>query len=290
MNIRNTQRSSWPDDLRDSRFASTIRTDSPEGCRIGLIGLPDDTGVRLNGGRPGAALGPHAVRAALAKYGARDTVDLPAVFDAGDVKPGETLDETHRRVTEATTDLLDAGLLPVAIGGGHDLTYPFVRSVAQKADGPLVGVYFDAHLDVREETGSGMSFRKLVDECGVKELHIHGLDPLSNSAEHMRWFTSHGGRMDPFGPDEEWPRGEIFVSFDMDVIDQAFAPGVSAMNPAGWSPTLACRWAHASGRCPRVRCFDLMEISPPLDETGRTARLGARLLLEFFRGVAERTT
>ena len=82
------------------------------------------------------------------------------------MKPGRTLEATHRRVTAATTALLDAGLFPIAIGGGHDLTFPFVRAIAAEHSG-LAGVYFDAHLDVRETRGSGMPFRRLVEDCGV---------------------------------------------------------------------------------------------------------------------------
>jgi len=255
-----------------------------------MIGAPDDTGIVMNGGRAGAAGGPTALRAALVGYGSAEAcgVAWPAVFDAGDVTPGSSLEETHTRVSEAAGDLLDAGLLPVMIGGGHDLTFPFVRAVCERVNEPMVGVYLDAHLDVRKEEGSGMPFRRLVERCGVSELHVHGLDALAVSAEYMGWFQANGGRVDPFGPEEGWPSGELFVSFDLDVIDQAYAPGVSAMNPCGWSPELACRWARAAGRCPRVRCFDLMELSPPHDERGRTARLGARLLLEFVRGVSER--
>src|SRR5687767_8945741 len=58
---------SWPADLPPTRFAAQIRTDSAEGCAIALLGLPDDLGVRLNGGRPGAAEGPTAFLAALAR-------------------------------------------------------------------------------------------------------------------------------------------------------------------------------------------------------------------------------
>lgn len=267
-----------------------IRTDSPDGCSVGLLGLPDDTGISMNNGRPGASGGPDAFRAALAVYGAGESIGppWPAVFDAGDVSPGGSLDETHARVTEAAESLLGAGLLPVAIGGGHDLTYPFVRALCRHSEAPPVGVYFDAHLDVRPEPGSGMVFRSLIESCGVKELHVYGLDPNSNSAEHCRWFSSHGGRSDPLGPEHEWPDGDLFVSFDLDVIDQAYAPGVSAMNPNGWNPETACRWARAAGRCDRVRCFDIMELSPPHDENGRTARLAARIFLEFLRGYTER--
>jgi arginase family enzyme len=294
MVIRNVQRGAWPEGVRASRAASLFRCNSPEGCAVGLLGLPDDTGVRLNGGRPGAAEGPGAFRAALARYGAAEACfgRWPGVFDAGDVVPGGSLGETHTRVTEAATDLLEAGLIPVAIGGGHDLTFPFVRAVAARCPAPLIGVYFDAHLDVREEEGSGMPFRRLVERCGVRELHVHGLDAMSNTGEHLAWFQAHGGRVDPFGPGDEWPSGDLFVSLDLDVIDQAYAPGVSAMNPCGWTPETACRWARSAGRCERVRCFDLMELSPPNDapagRDGRTARLAARLFLEFLRGVSER--
>ena len=62
----------WPEAIPASRFASLIRRASPEGCRIGLIGLADDLGVRLNNGRPGAREGPRAFRAALARYGVAD--------------------------------------------------------------------------------------------------------------------------------------------------------------------------------------------------------------------------
>jgi len=280
-----------------SRMAARIRTDSPDGCAVALLGVPDDTGVELNSGRLGAAEGPGAFRAALARYGTSEPSGRrwPVVFDAGDLEIGDTLKETHQRLTAATGELLDAGLLPVMIGGGHDLTYPFVRALANRSDEPLTGVYFDAHLDVRAKPGSGMPFRSLIDWCGVEALYVHGLDPFANSAEHVRWFEGHGGRGaggEVFGPDDPWPAGDLFVSFDLDVIDQAFAPGVSAMNPCGWDSSTACAWARAAGRCERVRCFDIMELSPPHDsppgDGGRTARLAARLFLEFLSGFTER--
>jgi formimidoylglutamase len=291
MAIPHTQPGVWTDAIPASRFAAGIRRDTPEGCRVALLGIPDDTGVRLNQGRPGAAEGPSAVRAALARYGVAEPSGFawPRVFDAGDVRPaGDDLAETHRRVTEATSVLLDRGLFPIAIGGGHDLTFPFVRAVAAHAGGPLQMVYFDPHLDVRDETGSGMPFRRLAESGSVDALTIHGFQPFANAAEHVRWFHAHGGRISDMTPDDPWPDRDTAVSLDMDVIDQAFAPGVSAMNPCGWSPDLAARWVAAAGRNPRVRCFDMMELSPPNDPSGRTARLAAHLLLTFLRAFAER--
>lgn len=280
----------WPADLSRARFASTFRTDNSDGCQIALLGIPDDRGVWMNNGRPGAAHGPAAFREALCRYGAAEPAagKLPRVFDAGNVEVSDSLEETHRRVTAVTGALLDAGLFPVAIGGGHDLTYPFVRAVAARFPKP-VGVYFDAHLDVRETTGSGMPFRRLVEDCGVKQLHLHGFRPLVNSREHFGWFATHGGVTHPDRAKVALPRAKhLFVSFDLDVLDAAQAPGVSALNPSGWSVADAERWVRACGANRTVRCFDLMELNPAHDVDGRTARVAAHLFLTFLLGFAKR--
>lgn len=288
--LPNTSAPPWPGDTPAGRFASTIRTDSAAGCTIALLGLPDDMGVRLNNGRTGAAGGPKAFRAALSRYGVADSAAgyLPLVYDAGDVMPTGSLEKTHERVSEATTALLDRGLFPIAIGGGHDLTYPFVRAVAGKYP-KLAGVYFDAHLDVRETAGSGMPFRRLVEDCGVSALHLHGFRPLVNSLEHLDWFRAHGGRTHPENARVALPKAKnLFVSFDLDVLDAAHAPGVSALNPAGWNVREAEAWVRACGADKRVRSFDLMELNPAHDPDGRTARVAAHLFLTFLQGFAQR--
>jgi arginase family enzyme len=286
MTIPFVQPGVWPD-IGPRAFASRIgRHDR---ARIAILGIPDDAGVRMNHGTPGAAHGPTAFRAALAKYGAADPHgwSWPSVVDVGDVIPADDLHETHNRVTSAAGELLDRGLIPVAIGGGHDLTFPFVRAAAERG-GPMAGIYLDAHLDVRPEDGSGMPFRRLIEVCGVERLDVVGFSPLVNSAEHVRWFTGHGGHIDAIAPESDWVGSRLFVSIDLDSIDAAQAPGVSARNPSGLSVAEASRWALAAGRCQRVACFDLMELCPPNDEHGRTARVAAHLFLCFLRGAAER--
>lgn len=290
MRIPHTLPGQWPADVAAGRFAATIKRVSLLGCQIALVGLADDTGVRLNRGRPGAKDGPRAFRAALARYGVATPASgaLPRVFDAGDVQPGRTLEETHARVSAAVAAILNAGLLPVAIGGGHDLTYPFVRAVAARHP-RMEGVYFDAHLDVRENRGSGMSFRRLVTECGIRALHLHGYRPLVNSLEHFQAFRTLGGRIYPDGHPARLPRARaLFASLDLDVIDAAHAPGVSAPNPAGWTVNETAAWVRACGASTSVRCFDLMELNPAHDDDGRTARVAAHLFLSFLQGYTER--
>ena len=298
----------YPADIPAARFAAHVQVALPIECRVASLGLPDDTGVVLNHGRPGAREGPRAFREALARYGVAQPQGFawPRVFDAGDVEPasGHTeaaLLETHRRVTEATNALLDLGLFPIAIGGGHDLTLPFVRAVAARHE-PLAGIYFDAHLDVRESIGSGMPFRRLVEECGVGPLLVAGFNPLVNSREHVTWFIENGGEI----ADDDWAealdledaesRGpsllaplagasNLFASFDMDCLDAAFAPGVSALNPAGVGVRSAARAVFMVASDPRLRCMDFMELCPAHDEQGRTARVAAHLFLHAMMGL-----
>jgi len=223
------------------------------GRRVAIMGLADDTGVGLNGGRVGAREGPAAFRAALARYGHAVPMDfpsrglsLPEVFDAGDIVPADSLEQTHDRVTTVALALLNAGFLPVGIGGGHDLTFPLVRALLQfhashdQRDWPPPnGVYVDPHLDVRPEPGSGMAFRALLEQTGLKSLVNIGANPLVNSAEHYGWFIEHGGRVEPLpAPDgdlEEGPSGDgdaltrlmedaWFVSLDLDALDASVAP------------------------------------------------------------------
>ncbi len=299
----------WPD-RRPGRFAASIvcntleLADDPSlqaevaKCRVGLIGLADDTGVAMNNGRTGAARGPHAFRAAMARYGvaspmaaAPGRAAYPRVFDAGDIIIGQDLHETHDRVTAAVGALVQRGMFPIAIGGGHDLTFPFVRAVAQ-AVGPMKGLYFDAHLDVRAEAGSGMPFRALVEGRFVTQLSIWGIDPFVNTEDHAAWFSANGGVFlppdHPIGPVPGHPAQPSFVSLDLDVLEVAAAPGVSAINPCGAPASVIGAWIDAVSRDQSVRCFDIMELNPDFDIDGRTARLAAHLFLRFLRGLADR--
>jgi len=285
--------------MSPARFASTIQTDAPDGCSIALLGLPDDLGVRLNNGRPGAKDGPKAIRDALSKYGVTEQIlcDLPRVFDAGDVIPAEgddsrALVQTHDRVSASAETLACAGMLVIGLGGGHDLTYALARGVWRAHEKQrMPGIYFDAHLDVRDTPGSGMSFRKMLDEEIASNLRIIGFNPLVNLREHAEWFLSKGCVIAPHGSD---PLGGIdreggFVSVDIDAIDMSSAPGVSAPNPTGLDPRDVAVALEKLGQFYNLRCLDFMELSPPHDEGGRTARLAAHLLLSFLRGVGMRT-
>ena len=218
--IPHTTAPRWPA-VAAGRFAATLRRDSAQGCRVALLGLPDDTGVRLNHGRPGARNGPAAFRAALP---ALDRPVPPACHFRRSSTPATCC--RRARSTKPT-----AGSPPPPPRCSNSDSSPSPSAAATTSRSPLSarsppgfrgwpGVYFDAHLDVRETAGSGMPFRRLVEDCGVGTLHLHGFRPLVNSREHLAWFKTHGGKLHRDGAAVRWPAARnLFASFDLDVLD-----------------------------------------------------------------------
>jgi formimidoylglutamase len=279
---------------------------------VALLGLPDDTGVRLNFGRPGAKQGPAAFRAALAGFGThfdalRHQNLSGRVFDAGDVQPAagddeEALFETHRRVEAAARELHELGLVVVGVGGGHDLSLPTLSALSKHVGGPLGGINVDAHLDVRQRVGSGMPFRRLIDGGFLDAARFAelGLGRFANERDDFEWLEQRGAelllvdqvlregvRSQPL-LERALQAGPGFLSIDLDGIDAAFAPGVSARNPLGLRVEHAAELAELAGQHPQIRHFDVMELCPAHDSDGRTARVAAHLLLAFMAGHARR--
>ncbi|MFG0258555.1 MAG: formimidoylglutamase [Phycisphaerales bacterium JB043] len=315
--IPHTTPVSWS--ATEGRFASSIQTDSHDDCVVCLIGLPDDLGVRLNNGREGTAMGPGAIRGALSRSGTtfdalRGRPLATRVYDAGDVQPVEgsdarALERTHDRVAEALRAIHEIGMVPICLGGGHDLTLASVRALSQHSQAPLGGINLDAHLDVRETPGSGMPFRSLI-ESGCLDPMRHttlGVGRFANAREHLEWLESQGGSVVPVesvlthtsGTIKEAmgrmssgnaPDAPCFVTFDLDAIDSSQAPGVSASNPMGVRVEHAMELARRASRDPRVRHLDIMELNPRFDVDDRTARLAALLVLTIVSGIEDRYT
>jgi formimidoylglutamase len=311
MRIAHTTPVTWPA-ARAGRFTENIRTNAPDGCRIALLGLPDDTGIGLNFGRLGAAAGPSAFRGALASFGTSfDALSgqtlSTLVFDAGDVEPASGKDEaalfeTHERVEAAARALHDQGLVVVAVGGGHDLSLPTISALARHEGRALGGINVDAHLDVRERVGSGMPFRRLI-EAGLLDARRFvelGLGRFANERGDLEWLSTRGAALVLVDQvlregmrSERWLERALqartgFLSIDLDGLDAAYAPGVSARNPLGLRIEHAAELAEAAGARAEIRHFDLMELCPQHDIEQRTARAAAYLFLAFMAGYARR--
>lgn len=289
-----------------------------EAVEIGLLGVPSDLGVVRGGGRAGAASGPRAVRAELRRYGTAYNcergVDLSLlkIADFGDVVVDRrSVPETHRRVAAAVEAILKLGALPILIGGGHDITFSGVQALCRCMPGQIGGITIDAHFDVREpvagEMTSGTPFRLILEELD-KQVRAEnfveiGANGCVNARVHFEYLLKKGvrvfflhrvqeegiesvvsGSLDRAGHGAE----AIFFSIDMDAAAQAYAPGVSAPSPEGFTPDELCTAAFLAGQDPQVHYFDIMEINPRYDQDNRTARLGAALIIHFLCGFAMR--
>lgn len=301
----------------DLRFRHLLRPYEDGPVQIGLLGAPSDTGVIQGGGRAGAALGPNAVREQLKRYGTAynferqaDLASL-AIADFGDLIPDEqSVEETHRRLTDAVAAIVRLGAVPIVLGGGHDLTFGGVRGLAGAAPGAMGGLTLDAHFDVRETvdgvTTSGTPFRNILEKIETMRadrfIEIGG-NGLVNARSHFdflllkkaRIFSLAETRRKGIGPIVE--KGlqiaghgteKLFCSIDLDSVAQAFAPGVSAPSPEGFTPEEVSLAAYLIGLHPKTAYFDIMELNPAFDQDGRTARLAAGLILHFLAGVALR--
>lgn len=275
--------------------------------RAALIGFPSDEGVRRNGGRPGAAAAPDAVRAALYRLtpGAEDADKmlglLDRTVDLGNLDVSGNVEADQQALAEVVAPLLADGIVPLIIGGGHETSYG--HFLAYVEIGRRVGIVnWDAHPDVREvlpEGGhSGSPFRQaLTHPSGLCEAYnVVGLLPHTAAPAHLKWLRERGGdyiRADEVmeGALAEIEPGSlpILASFDLDAVDAAFAPGVSAPATGGIQPTEWIRGAFEAGLSNRVASMDVVETNPAFDPDGRTVRLAAATLWYFLLGLAERT-
>lgn len=294
-----------PDDPRVGHLLG--RTATPASAAVVLVGFPTDRGVQRNGGRRGAAEAPDAIRAQLFKL--TPDPDRPAEFvaviqntyDLGDVEVSGDLDADQRHLGETLAPHLARGAVAIVLGGGHETAYGHFLGYEQ-AGKKIAILNWDAHPDVRplvdDESHSGSPFRQALEHPSglCRKYTVAGLNPSSVARAHLDFIAEHGGVVH-FNTEISFTAVEsiyaahehdTLVTFDLDAVDQASAPGVSAPAVAGLSPHIWLYAAYRAGRCSTVRSMDLVELCPKFDVDSRSARLAARTIWEFLRGLAAR--
>ena len=256
--------------------------------RIRLLGLPTDAHSSF---LRGAALGPAAIRAALASdhgnQAAENGLELGvevAVEDGGDL----ALDGTAGDLAVIRRAILDAhaaGAVPLALGGDHSVTFPIVAALAE-VHGPLNILHFDAHPDLYDDfEGDPLShaspFARIMEQDQARRLVQFGIRTLNrhNRAQAER-FGVEIVEMRDFAPDRvPIPDAPLYVSIDLDGFDPAFAPGVAPHEPGG--PSVR-EFLQVLQRVPGgIVGADIVELHPPRDVNGITATLAAKLVKEL---------
>ncbi len=238
----------------------------------------------------GAAEAPPAIREALscesANAWSEAGIEVPRgrFFDAGDFGPGPDVDMLAR-IEAATGALLDRGHAPIALGGDHAITFPILRAFAKRH--PRITIlHFDAHPDIYDEfEGNRYShacpFARIMEEGLAARLVQVG---IRTATQHQREQVARFGvemiEMRDFRADRV-PEldGPVYISFDIDGLDPAFAPGVAHREPGGLSTR------EALDVIGRVRApilgADVVEFNPRMDSSGMTAMVCAKLVKEI---------
>lgn len=297
-----------PDVLEDDlRVGHLINHSQMEEMMAVIVGFPSDAGVALNGGRLGAAAGPRAVREGLYRL-TPDALDRPRfvhllerISDLGDLALVEGLDANQEALGEVIAPFIKDGIIPIILGGGHETA--FGHFLGHVYTGREVRVLsWDAHPDVRplidEQPHSGSPFRQMLTHLSgsCRGYTVAGLLPHQVSSAHVDWVIANEGEV--IWRDDLTRSGitELYrslgvptmVSFDLDAVDQASAPGVSAPAIGGLDADVWLHAAYEAGRSPAVVSIDIVELNPRFDPDGRTARLAALTVWTFLRGLSER--
>jgi formiminoglutamase len=293
-----------PDDPRVGRLLGRQigPGDRPD---VVIIGFPSDEGVRRNGGRAGAARGPAAIRSALYRLAPdarspRFDELLSRTRDVGDVEVSGDVETDQQCLGEALTSYIELGCFCVVLGGGHETSYGhFLGYVGARRKVEILN--WDAHADVRDlvegRAHSGSPFRQAMeDRSGTcRRYSVAGLQPQSVAREHVAYVERQGRAVwrDDVTPERiaqlyRAMGGPALASFDLDAVNEAEAPGVSAPNAGGLSSDLWIEAAYQAGRSPAVSSADIVELNPAVDRDGQTARLAAVTVWWLLRGRSER--
>ena len=273
-----------------------------------IVGVPFDTGGTY---RVGARFGPSGIRehsVLLRPYNPVLDVDIFAVcsgVDYGDlpVTPGY-LPESHEQIENGAAAIFAAGVIPVFLGGDHSVSLPLLRAAAAK-DGPLALVHFDAHSDLWPsyfggKDTHGTPFRRaleegLIDPSRSSQIGLRG--PLYDAADAQ--MSNNEGFNVVTGPElHRRDFAEVikeiqlragaspaYLSFDIDFVDPAFAPGTGTPEVGGFT-SAQCQELIRGLLGINFVAFDMVEVMPAYDPANITSLLAANLVYDFLSLIA----
>lgn len=282
---------------------------SAEGLDIALLGIPWDGGTT---NRAGARHGPREIRSQSTLMRRVHHVSGIAPFerariaDVGDtpVNPFD-IPAALEGIERAVAEIVVHGGVPIAAGGDHLTTLPMMRAVAKKA-GPLGLIHFDAHSDTNDRyfgnntLTHGTPFRRAIEEGALdpkRAVQIGIRGSIYDPKEHD-WARAQGIRIIYMeecvarGPADVMAEakaiagdGATYISFDIDCLDPAFAPGTGTPEIGGFTTREAQAMLRALSGV-KIAGADVVEVAPPFDLGGITALAGATMMFELLCLVA----
>jgi len=275
-----------------------------EGLHACFVGVPLDIGTS---NRSGTRFGPRQIRAESALLRPYNMATRAAPFDSlqvadiGDVPINPyDLKNSIAIIEAAYGAILAHDCRPLTLGGDHTLTLPILRALRGRF-GPVGLIHVDAHADVNdamfgERLAHGTPFRRaveeeLLDRRRVVQIGLRGTGYAADDFDWPRrqgfrvvqaeacWHKSLAPLMAEVG--EQVGGGPVYLSFDIDALDPAFAPGTGTPEIGGLTVMQGLEIVRGCRGLDLVGC-DLVEVSPPYDPSGNTALVGANLLFEML--------
>lgn len=267
---------------------------------IALLGYACDEGVKRNQGRIGAVEGPAAIKSSLGKFPNHLASTTP-FFDVGTVEClAHELEKTQEALAEKISLLLSKKIFPIVLGGGHDIAYGHYQGIRNYLGDKKIGIInFDAHFDLRStENGntSGTPFYQIAQDCKAQSIAFNylclGIRKDANDKKLFETATSLGVSyiehnnfnlhhvehvhliLMQFLEDVDY----VYTTVDLDGFSSAFAPGVSAPSPMGFSPDIVLENLKTIIDSKKLISFDIAEMNPTYDKDQQTAKLAASLV------------
>ncbi|MFK7995714.1 MAG: agmatinase [Granulosicoccus sp.] len=275
-----------------------------EGLHACFVGIGMDIGTSH---RSGTRFGPRQIRqesAMIRPYNMKTRIspfDRIQVADIGDV-PINTFNLIDSvNIIEAFYDsVLECGSVPFTLGGDHTIVLPIIRAMAKK-HGPVALIHVDAHADVNdvmfgEKIAHGTPFRRMVEEglLATDKVAQIGLRATGYADDDFDWSRDQGFRvvqaediwyqsLAPLMQEVRQMIGDhpVYLSFDIDSFDPAYAPGTGTAEPGGLTSHQGLEIVRGTYGLNLIGA-DLVEVSPPYDQSGNTAMLGATILYEML--------
>jgi len=287
------------------------RTDL-SGVDVAMLGVPYDSGTSY---RSGARLGPREIRAQsslIRPYSYFQKIspfEMLVIVDAGDVDaPPVGIEPAYAAIEAGVARVLDAGAIPLVVGGDHSISLPCLRAVSRR-HGPLALVQFDAHIDTWGDYFGGKYFHgspfrraieeKIIDPAAYAQVGIRG--PMYGEEADFAYQRGQGvttidiGMVKRDGVDATMARVRelvkdraLYVTFDIDSVDPAFAPGTGTPEVGGLTSYEAQGLVRGLAGLNLVAC-DVVEVAPQFDGPGQiTALLAANIMFELLCVIAKR--
>ena len=304
--------SNSPRFAQPATFMRLPYTTNLDGVDVAILGVPFDGGTSY---RSGARLGPREIRAQsslIRPYSYFQKIspfERLTIVDAGDVDaPPVGIEAAYAAIDSAVDRMVSANITPLVVGGDHSISLPVLRAIA-RTHGPVALVQFDAHIDTWGDYFGGKyfhgsPFRRAIEEgliAPAEYVQVGIRGPMYGDEADFAWQRGHGvttidirqvktdGVEKTAARIRSLVRGRpLYVTFDIDSVDPAYAPGTGTPEVGGLTSFEAQELVRGLGGLPLVGC-DVVEVAPPFDGPGQiTALLAANIMFELLGVLARR--